>query len=70
MLDKPLTSPTMDSLWLQGDLRRSYKQWEENHSRIMQEPPREGREYINHAINVLPFIEAISEYRTSFEQQF
>ena len=61
MLNKLLTSPTMDSVGLQGDSRRSYKQWEEKHSRIMQEPPREGREYINHAINILPFIEAISE---------
>jgi hypothetical protein len=58
MLDNPLT---IDSLGSQDDLRRSYKRWEEIHSRIVQEPPREGRDYINHAINVLPFIEAISE---------
>jgi len=61
MLDKVVTSPTMDSLGPQGELRRSYKQWEEKHSRIMQEAPREGREYINHAINVFPFIEVASE---------
>ena len=53
--------PTIDSLGPQDDLRRSYKRWEEIHSRIMQEPPRKGKDYINHAINVLPFIEAISE---------
>ena len=51
----------IDSLGTQDDIRKRYKQWEEMHSRIMQEPPREGREYINHAINVLPFIEAASE---------
>ena len=51
----------IDSLGPQDDIRKRYKQWEEMHSRIMQEPPREGREYINHAINVLPFIEAASE---------
>ena len=55
MLDNP---PTIDSLGPQDDLR-SYKRWEEMHSRIMQEPP---RDYINHVINVLPFIEAISDY--------
>jgi len=27
----------------------------------MQEPPRDGRAYINHAIKVLPFIEAAAE---------
>ena len=27
----------------------------------MQEPPREGHNYINHVINALPFIEAICE---------
>ena len=58
MLDKP---PTVDSLGPQDDLRRRYKQWEEIHSRIMQEPPTEGSDYINHAMNALPFIEAISE---------
>ena len=58
MLDKP---PTVDSLGPQDDLRRRYKQWEEIHSRIMQEPPTEGRGYINHAVKIFPFIEAISE---------
>ena len=58
MLDNP---PTIDSLGPQGDSRRSYKRWEEIHSRFMQEPPREGRDYINHAINALPFIETICE---------
>ena len=58
MLDTP---PTIGPLGPQDDLRSSYKQWEEKHSRIMQEPPKEGREYINHAIKVLPFIEAAAE---------
>ena len=58
MRDQP---PMIDSLGTQDDLRGSYKQWEERHSRIMQEPPREGRDYINHAVKILPFIEAISE---------
>jgi len=58
MLDRP---PTIGPPGPQDDLRSSYKQWEEKHSRIMQEPPKEGREYINHAIKVLPFIEAPAE---------
>ena len=52
-------SPTIDS---PDDLRRGYKRWEEMHSRIMQEPPKEGRDYIKHALKILPFIEAISEF--------
>jgi len=58
MLDKP---PTIGPLGPQDDFISGYKEWEERHSRIMQEPPREGREYINHAIKVLPFIEAAAE---------
>jgi len=58
MLDKP---PTIDPPRPQDDFRKGYKRWEEMHSRIMQEPPREGRDYINHALKILPFIEAISE---------
>ena len=58
MLDNP---PTGDTLGPQDDLRRGYKQWEERHCRIMQEPPTEGRDYINHALNIFPFIEVISE---------
>ena len=58
MLDKP---PAIDPPGPQDDFRRGYKRWEEMHSRIMQEPPREGRSYINHALKILPFIEAISE---------
>ena len=58
MLDDP---PTIDSLGTYDALRKGHKRWEEMHSRIMQEPPREGRDYINHALKILPFIEAISE---------
>jgi hypothetical protein len=61
MPDEPLTSPMIDSLGPQDYLRRSYKEWEEKHTRMMQESPKEGREFINHAIKVLPFIEAASE---------
>jgi len=56
MLGKP---PTFDSLGPQDD-SRSYKLWEEMHSRIIKEPPREGREYIKHLLNIFPFIEPIS----------
>ena len=45
----------------QDDFRRGYEQWEELHSRILQESPREGRDYVKHALNIVPFIEAISE---------
>jgi hypothetical protein len=58
MLDNP---PRIDSPGPQDGLRRSYKRWEEIHSRFMQEPPREGCDYITHVINALPFIEAICE---------
>jgi hypothetical protein len=58
MLDN---SPTIDPLGPQDDVRRGYKRWEEMHSRIMQELPTEGREYIKHALKIFPFIEAISE---------
>ena len=58
MLGNP---PTIDSLGPQDEFRRGYKRWEEMHSRIMQEPPTEGRDYIKHALNIFPFIEAISE---------
>ena len=34
---------------------------ESDNSRIMQDPPREGSDYINHALKMLPFIEGISE---------
>jgi len=57
MLDKP----PIDTQGPQDDFRRGYKRWEEIHSRIMQEPPTKGRDYINHALKILPFIEAISE---------
>ena len=58
MLDK---SPRMDSLGPKDDLRSSYMRWQDKHARLMQEPPKEGCEYINHVMNVLPFIEAASE---------
>ncbi|KIM37236.1 hypothetical protein M413DRAFT_448725 [Hebeloma cylindrosporum] len=45
--------PMIDSLGAQ--------RWEEIHSRIIKEPPREGREYINHALKLVSFIEPISE---------
>jgi hypothetical protein len=51
---KPLLGP-------QDDLRRERKRWEAKHSRIMQESPREGRDYIKHALELMPFIEAASE---------
>ena len=61
MLDNP---PAIGPLGLQDDLRSKYKQWEEKHLRLIQGPPREGREYINHAIKILPFIEAPAEVNT------
>ena len=51
--------PTIDSQ--RPDFRRGCKRWEEMHSRIMREPPREGYDYIDYALKILPFIEAISE---------
>ena len=58
MLDHP---PTLESPGPYDALRRDHKRWEEMHSRITQEPPTEGRDYIKHALNIFPFIEAISE---------
>jgi hypothetical protein len=58
-------APSRGPLGPQEELRRSYKRWEEKHSRLMQEPPREGKDYINHALKILPFIEAMSELHST-----
>jgi hypothetical protein len=50
---------------LSGDIvaiQREYQQWDATHSMMKDTPPSDGRDYLRHAQNLLPFLEAIAEF--------
>jgi hypothetical protein len=44
------------------NIHREYQQWDATHSTMMDTPPSDGRDYIRHAQNLLPLLDAISEF--------
>jgi len=44
-----------------SDIWREYQEWEEAHATMKTATPREGRDYLKHARNLLPFLLGISE---------
>ena len=47
-------------------IQREYQQWDATHSTMKDTPPSDGRDYLRHAQNLLPFLEAIAEFHPPF----
>jgi len=58
MITNPTTPLSADT----ASIRREYQQWDATHSTMKDMPPSDGRDYIRHAQNLLPFLEAIAEF--------
>jgi hypothetical protein len=58
MITNPMTPLSADTVFI----RREYQQWDATHSTMKDTPPSDGRDYIKHAQNLLPFLEAIAEF--------
>jgi len=43
-------------------VQREYHKWDAAHSTMKDTPPSDGRDYIRHAQNLLPFLQAIAEF--------
>jgi len=57
-----LTNPMTPLSVNMADIQREYQQWDAAHSTMMDAPPSDGRDYIRHALNLLPLLEAIAEF--------
>jgi len=53
----PLTPLSVDVVAAQCE----YQKWDSTHSTMKDNPPSEGRDYLRHARNLFPFLEAIAE---------
>jgi hypothetical protein len=57
-----LTDPMTPLSVNMASIQREYQQWDATHSAMMDTPPSDGRDYIRHAQNLLPLLDAISEF--------
>jgi hypothetical protein len=62
------TTPAMPPTDI-NSLKEAYAQWDMDHARIKSSPPTQGRDYIKHAVNLLTFLEPVSEVNPFFKSE-
>lgn len=41
--------------------REEYKEWEKRHAEMVNAPPTDGKQYLNHALNLIRLFEGLGE---------